>query len=218
MNLRKTAVLAGAVLLSTTMLTQAEAAAGPDELQQQINDVLAKTEGGVQISQNEIAWNGGQAIMSFPLPGEAEAPPSSAAAVKLQTKASGVSAKSVQAASAGSEALAASDGCPTEVFGNDWYCFYQYENFGGRRLQWNGTHSKDDTVFFSVYDFDNKTSSWSNKGGKYIYVEGRSVTGQDRSCYENSTHLWQESPHSSKAFVGASLDNKADCFWTSITG
>ncbi|MER6443115.1 peptidase inhibitor family I36 protein [Streptomyces sp. NPDC001185] len=126
-----------------------------------------------------------------------------------------MSAKSVAGAVADGQALAADDGCPTQTFGNDWYCFYQFENFGGRRLQWNESHPHTDLVFFSVYDFDNKTSSWSNKGGKYIYVDGRFVTGQDRSCDQGSITLWQEAPHSSKAYVGASLDNKADCFWTS---
>ncbi|WP_217240422.1 peptidase inhibitor family I36 protein [Streptomyces sp. AC555_RSS877] len=215
MKLRKTAVLAGAVMLSLTMLSQAGAATQTDELQQQIDEVLANTTGGVQISRNEISWNGGEAIMAFPLPGEDVAPPSSDAAVQLQTKTAGVSTKSVAAEAAAGEALAADDGCPTEVFGNDWYCFYQFENYGGRRLQWNASHKHGDMIFFSVYDFDNKTSSWSNKGGKYIYVEGRSQTGMDRSCFENAIHLWQEAPHTKKAYVGSSLDNKADCFWTS---
>ncbi|WP_369263521.1 peptidase inhibitor family I36 protein [Streptomyces sp. R35] len=214
MKYRKTFAVVGAALLTMSVLTQAEAASGPDELQQEINEVLSNTQGGVQISRNEIAWNGGEAIMAFPLPGEETAPPSSAAAVKLQTKKSGVSAKSVQSASSGSEALAADDGCPTQVFGPDWYCFYQYENFGGRRLQWNASHGHDDLVFFSEYYFDNKTSSWSNRGGNYIYVEGRSETGQDRSCNDNPIELWIESPHSSKSYVGAADDNKADCFWT----
>ncbi|MBK3597027.1 MULTISPECIES: peptidase inhibitor family I36 protein [Streptomyces] len=213
MNLRKSLAFAGVTILTAATASQAHAAE-PSELQQQIDTVLANTTGGVQISLNEIAWEGGQAIMSFPLPGEEVAPPSSQAAIDLQTQQAGVSKQSVKAAAAAGEALAAaSDSCPTEVFGNDWYCFYQYKDFGGRRLQWN--QAKHDVVFFSQFDFVNKTSSWSNKGGKYIYVQGRSQTGSDRSCWEKPLILWQEAPHTSKAFVGSSLDNKADCFWTS---
>ncbi|UDM05398.1 peptidase inhibitor family I36 protein [Streptomyces longhuiensis] len=197
-------------------LTQANAASGEDSLQKKIDKVLATTEGGTQISRNEIAFDGGEAILAFPLPGHRDAPPSSPAAVKLQAKRAGVSTKSVQASREAGAELAASDDCPTEVFGNDWYCFYQYENFGGQRLQWNAPHNHNDIKFFSEWGFENKTSSWSNKGGLVIYVEGRGETGLDKSCYDSrAIFLWGEQPHTSDSFVGTSLDNRADCFWTS---
>ncbi|MCX2971961.1 hypothetical protein OSB71_24430, partial [Streptomyces sp. JHD 1] len=75
---------AGAAVFSVTTLTAADTSAEVTSLQREINDVLAKTDGGVQISENEIAWENGSVIMSFPLPGETQAPPSSAAAQKLQ--------------------------------------------------------------------------------------------------------------------------------------
>ncbi|WP_327219132.1 peptidase inhibitor family I36 protein [Streptomyces cyaneofuscatus] len=212
MNLRRSLAFAGVAILTAATGSQAHAVE-VSELQHQIDEVLEKTTGGVQISPNEISWEGGEVIMSFPLPGEEIAPPSSRAATKLQAKAAGISEKSIKEAVASGKDLAASDNCPTEIIGNDWYCFYQYKDFGGRRLQWN--QARHEVRYFSLYDFANKTSSWSNKGGKYIYVQGRSQTGMDRSCNDDPIILWQEHPHTKKSFVGASLDNKADCFWTS---
>ncbi|MEV8391777.1 MULTISPECIES: peptidase inhibitor family I36 protein [unclassified Streptomyces] len=209
--------LVGAITLSLTTLTQANAAEIPDELQQEINDVLAKTEGGVQISRNEIAWNAGEVIMSFPLPGETHTPVSSSAAQRLQAKVVGLPLDTTEpvapepvAPEEGETPLGttATDSCPTQAFGNDWYCFYQFKDFGGRRLQWSASYSN--YVYFSNYDFVNRTSSWSNKGGKSIYVYGRTVTGQDSSC---RVRLWTERDHTRS--TSASPDNAADCFSTS---
>ncbi|MFH9133699.1 hypothetical protein [Streptomyces sp. NPDC017524] len=136
MKLRKSLAFVGIAILTAATGSQAYATE-TSELQQQIDTVLAKTTGGVQISPNEIAWEGGEVIMSFPLPGEETAPPSSQAATNLQAKAAGISKQSIKDAVASGKSLAASDNCPTEVIGNDWYCFYQYKDFGGRRLQWN---------------------------------------------------------------------------------
>ncbi|MFJ6438289.1 peptidase inhibitor family I36 protein [Streptomyces sp. NPDC091416] len=176
-------------------------------LQQEINQVLASTEGGVQISQNEIAWEGGEAIMAFPLPGETQAPISSPAAQRLQAKVAGKTTGTVESeATQGDATILASDNCPTQVFGNDWYCFYQNTNFGGRRLQWNAAHTS--RVYFSAYDFDNETSSWSNKGGKTIRV-------YEDFWVNNPTHLWTEENHSSSSSVYYADDNRADYFVTS---
>ncbi|RSN04695.1 hypothetical protein DMH25_20995 [Streptomyces sp. WAC 01325] len=224
----RSACVASVAFLSLSLTTDTSAATAPDSLQLEIDKVLANTEGGVQISRNEIAWNGGEAIMAFPLPGETHAPPSSPAAQKLQAKVAGVpfNQKAIPAEIEGAAASEpvpsdeteptvtplASDACPTEVFGNDWYCFYQYKNYGGRRLQWNASHKWPNPVYFSAYDFVNRTSSWSNKGGKTIYVAGRIHAGSDMSCYNT---LWEEPGHSRAASLSSALDNKADCFWTS---
>jgi hypothetical protein len=217
------------------------AAEGPDTLQQQIDQVLARTEGGVQISRYEIAWNGGEAVMAFPLPGEVYAPPSSPAAVKLEARFAGLSPADTATAVAKATAQAdedpgdlsgtpapedvpadeaepdvtplASPDCPTEAIGNDWYCFYQYKEYAGRRLAWNAAHT--DYMYFSAYDFVNRTSSWSNKGGKTIYVRGRTVTGDDGSCNQYAHNGWNEPDHTNSSALSSSLDNTADCFWTS---
>ncbi|MDG9703868.1 peptidase inhibitor family I36 protein [Streptomyces sp. DH37] len=209
----RTAAVAVTAIASLAGITQAQAseAPGADDpaaptgtLQESIDEVLASTEGGTQISPYEISWEGGAVIMSFPRPGEAKAPTSSPTARKLQAKLAG----KPQMGPLVAEWVAGDhEGCPTEVFGNDWYCFYQYENYGGRRLQWNATHEKP--VYFSKYDFVNKTSSWVNGGGKTIVVYGRTRSGDDSSCTD---YLWSESQHMKNRYVGGVVDNRADCF------
>ncbi|MFE2969439.1 hypothetical protein ACFXKC_38395 [Streptomyces sp. NPDC059340] len=116
-RLRPLAV-AAAILLSFATLGEARAAGSSDPLQQQIDDVLAKTDGGVQISRNEIAWNGGEVIMAFPLPGETQAPVSSPAAQRLQAEVVGVAADATEQPPAdeseSDSSATASDSCPTE--------------------------------------------------------------------------------------------------------
>ncbi|MFI6280081.1 hypothetical protein [Streptomyces sp. NPDC050988] len=232
---RMAGALATATLLTLGLSAEAGAAEGPDVLQQQIDQVLARTEGGVQISRYEIAWNGGEAVMAFPLPGERYAPPSSAAAVKLQAETVGLSsAETAKAVSAATEELdgtpapeavpsdeeepagevtAAASNCPTETLGNDWYCFYQYKSYAGKRLAWNAAHKN--YMYFSAYNFVNRTSSWANKGGKTIYVRGRTQSGNDGSCNQYSNNGWNEPAHTTSTGLSSSLDNTADCFWTS---
>lgn len=225
------------MLLCLGAVGTAQAAEAPDTLQQQIDEVLAKTVGGVQISENEIAWENGSVIMTFPVPGEADAPLSSPTAMRLMAKASAPAVMAPQAVDeAAQEAIDAADeasndgpdsgvtasgsdsSCPTQIIGNDWYCFYQYTNYGGRRLQFSAKYTMSNAPMFDAWDFENRTSSWSNKGGKTIYVAGRTVTGNNYSCHNyvdgKRPVLWQESDHSHSSSLG-SLDNKADCFWTS---
>ncbi|MFD5558748.1 peptidase inhibitor family I36 protein [Streptomyces sp. NPDC127068] len=221
--IRRNATLAG--LAVTTLLTfglsgQSQAATPVDSLQQEINEVLAKTQGGVQISRNEISWGDGEAILSFPLPGERNAPADSAAARKIQAKAAGVPVSALGEPPAidpePSRDVTREPNCPTEIIGNDWYCFYQHKDYGGRRLMWNEAKSVNDPVYFSKYDFENRTSSWSNKGGKIITVANRAVAGDDLSCknINNPIILWNEQAHTNDREVDSTDDNRADCFWT----
>ncbi|WP_433341243.1 peptidase inhibitor family I36 protein [Streptomyces sp. CA-253872] len=224
---------AGALLALTAASGVAAAGTSGDVVQRQIDAVLAATEGGVQISPYEIAWNGGEVIEAFPLPGEASARLSSPAAERLQASLAAaepvgdvVTEAGPGAATAAGEpvateeregplgplAAASSDSCPTQTIGNDWYCFYQFKNYEGRRLQWNARHTT--TMYFSDYAFVNATSSWSNRGGMTISVGGRTVTGSDASCRPSSP-LWREAAHTRSASLPASLDNRADCFATS---
>ncbi|MFJ8730533.1 peptidase inhibitor family I36 protein [Streptomyces bauhiniae] len=240
---RHVAVVAAAWSLALGGIGSAQAYAddAPETVQQQINDVLATTQGGEQISSNEIAWQDGNVIMSFPDPGEWSAPASSPEAATLAATASAPEGTSSAAIAKAADAIVADaatdDGadeggtddppsgvvaagsdssCPTVTFGNDYYCFYQYSNYGGRRLQFSGAYTMTQAVMFDAYDFENRTSSWSNKGAKTIYVGGRTVTGNNYSChnYVNDKRpvLWEEPEHSHSKSLG-SLDNKADCFW-----
>ena len=67
----------------TAQQLQAEAGNVQVPLQRRIADQLKLAPTGLQISANEIAWDGGKVIMSFPLDGQRKAPKSSAAAAWL---------------------------------------------------------------------------------------------------------------------------------------
>lgn len=106
---------------------------------------------------------------SFPLPGEEQAPMSSPAAQELQAQYVGLPADTrepdAQSAAASADdapasedvssderepmfSVTASDGCPTETFGNDWYCFYQYKSF---RVWGRGYAGQDDTCYSPLW-------------------------------------------------------------------
>ncbi|MCP3821226.1 peptidase inhibitor family I36 protein [Streptomyces sp. A3M-1-3] len=78
-------------------------------LQKQIDKQLATTPGGKQIGVNQIAWRGGKAVMTFPLPGEKKARAVGEAAVPL--------------------------GSPNCRYA--WTCLYEHSNWDGRRLTWS---------------------------------------------------------------------------------
>lgn len=105
----------------------------------EIVQVLNEHPDGVQISQDQIAWNNGKIILTVP------SEPQS----------------SIQGANDLSP-LASVDGCPS-----GWYCFYQDINFNagtsGRRLQFQdcGTGASGGLLQkLSDYGFANQTSSW----------------------------------------------------------
>ncbi|GAA3380818.1 hypothetical protein GCM10020367_69620 [Streptomyces sannanensis] len=79
------------------------------ELQRQVDKQMATTPGGKQIGVNQIAWRGGKAVMTFPLPGEKKA-----RAVDEPFSAMG------------------SPNCSYK-----WTCLYEHSNFDGRRLTWS---------------------------------------------------------------------------------
>lgn len=196
-------VLGSALMLGLTSTTSA-AAAERNPLQEQINQVLAATEGGVQISAYEIAWNNGEVIMSFPLAGESKARASSPAAQRLQAKVADKPEGTIKPATA--DSTLATYYCPTEYFGNDWYCFYEHKDYGGRRLQWNAAHPSG--IDFWEYDFGDKTSSWSNEGGLHIEVDTGWIDGPRQ-------WIWFEGPHSKSPYVGDANNDRADIFYAS---
>jgi hypothetical protein len=171
----------------TTQQLQAESNNAHVPLQRRIDDQLKLAPGGRQISTNEIAWNGGKVIMSFPLDGQRVAPASSVTATKLMSAAT-ATPKKVTPSSI--------HGCPTVTFGADWFCLYADINWGGRRLQW----STSCTDQLSNYGFDDQTSSWVNGGALYIYVN------------DPSRQLWTENPHTTSSYVGDANNDRATWF------
>ncbi|MGV9312934.1 peptidase inhibitor family I36 protein [Streptomyces sp. NPDC003691] len=166
------------------------------QLQAEIDQQLAATTGGVQISANEISYNGGEPIMVFPLPGAATAPASSGAALTTE---------GVDPAVIGTNAV---EGCPAGEWDNRWYCFYQHPDFGGRRLQWNQEHCNG--VNFGQYDFRNRASGWVN-----TTIPGHplrlNVHVWDTDPAPDD-FLWTGTPGGKDAHVGAANNDKADLF------
>ncbi|WP_158711583.1 hypothetical protein [Streptomyces xylophagus] len=186
------------------------ASAAPESLQQQIASTIAQY-GGTQISAYEISWHDGDVIMAFPLPGEEKAPPSSAAAQELQRTAAQKEAarQGITISSVAQPTAATVGGCPTETLGNDWYCFYQDDNYGNRRLLWNAEHLSN--VYFSDYGFEDETSSWVNGGGKTIWVYDQTA-GKPQGT---GPRLWTENDHSHSTYVGDANNDRANWFRTS---
>ncbi|WP_338692709.1 hypothetical protein V2W30_00705 [Streptomyces sp. Q6] len=124
-------------------------------LQADIDATLAETaSGGEQISANEIAWNGGEVVVTLPLPGQVAAPTASEDALLLD----GVSAAEVSEVQA---EAAGWNGCPAGANDNRWYCFYQFAGFEGRRVQWNHAHCSSG-IKMADYGFDNRTTGIIN--------------------------------------------------------
>lgn len=168
------------------------------DLQAEIDATLAETgNGGVQISANEIAWNGGEPILVFPLPGETKAPPSSAAA----RNAEGLSSTSDV------EPQVDWEGCPAGADDNRWYCFYEDQNFRGRRLQWNWAHCQTGLRFVD-YGFDNDTTGWVNTTRNVDNV-GMRVTVFDGFFVDT---LWREQPWTKVSRVDTFNNDKASSF------
>ncbi|MFE1444162.1 hypothetical protein [Streptomyces sp. NPDC058739] len=169
-----------------------------EDLQAEIDATLAETNnGGEQISANEISWNGGEPILAFPLPGETEAPPSSAAALRTE----GISP------TADVEPQVNWEDCPAGADDNRWYCFYQYAGFEGRRLQWNHAHCSTG-IRFADYGFDNKTTGWVNT------TPNEDNVGMNLTVYDGwfTTTLWRERPWTKVSQVDSFHDNKASSF------
>ncbi|WP_282205395.1 hypothetical protein [Kitasatospora fiedleri] len=169
-------------------------------LQALVDQQLATTRGGTQVSANEVSYDNGTVIMTFPLPGERTAPTSSDAAVK------GLSADAEPAE--GAAALASVDwhGCPSSLLGGDWYCFYEHENFGGRRLQWQDPHCSA-AINFGDFGFRDQATGWVNT------TSNRIIGVQDDLGNGNWVNLWDEDYRTMVANVGPSLNDRADRFF-----
>lgn len=162
-------------LSQTVTLTEAETDATvgvslQDLNQAQIDRVLRRHPGGVQISDHEVAWNDGSVVLAFPTVQESLCFPGSGCV----------------------------HGCPS-----GWYCFYQYRDFGGRRLQFRDCSRGGTTQFLTDYGFGNKTSSW---------VVNRSLNFVNVNDSGSGRNLWNEHSHSVSRYVGSANDNKADWF------
>jgi len=85
-------------------------------------------------------------------------------------------------------------GCPAGASDNRWYCFYDGQNFTGRRLQWNLPHCQ--YTDFDTWAFRAKTSSWVNTGRLTVW-------GMAFSRYSGVYAVWTEEPQVSYGMVRA---------------
>ncbi|MGW0232865.1 peptidase inhibitor family I36 protein [Streptomyces sp. NPDC002996] len=102
-----------ATAIDSTIAAQAERAglskSEVADLQKQIDEQMAATPGGKQIGVNQVSWRDGNAVMTWPLPGE----------------------KKARAVDEPIGAL----GSPNCSYA--WTCLYEHRDFDGRRLTWS---------------------------------------------------------------------------------
>lgn len=197
--------------LSSTVATPASAwAADParSSAQQQLDRAMNLKPGGVQVSDNAVAWNGGAAVLVVPSDGEDAAPAGlgrNIRASKLTTPAlKELAAGSSEGESASSSqtsdevvALGSAGSCPGGVTVTDYYCFYQYRNYDGRRVQFTGA---TEFGYASNYGFNNGTSSWVSRDVDCV------VSAYDGTSFQ--TAMWRQPENSTSSFVGTANNNK----------
>lgn len=158
---------------------------------------LEQQPGGIQLSDNAMAWDGGEVVVVWPGPGEDAAPAGLGDGVRSDVvEALGLTelASPLQAA-AGAEARGSASTCPS-----GYYCFYTASNFDGSRYQFSSTCSG----YASSWGFDNTASSWVNRNA------GRNYHAYD---YVGGSRLWTMSPGTSDSYVGSAADNRMS-YWT----
>jgi hypothetical protein len=172
-------------------------------LQQRIDATIAKT-GGRQTAIDEISWQNGDVVMTFPMPPGAEA--------------------------LASDLNRADDtqynyGCP---YGDvdRWFCLYENRDFNGlkrsdtvagngRRLRFKGGGYQA----LHQYDFDNKTSSWLNNNRHrwevYNWLRGDPNCSEDDLAslvgFTNAPAASSGANFTSSRFVGTENNDLVDC-------
>jgi hypothetical protein len=208
-----TACLAAGLLAASCPVSAASAPATPSftpqqkaglaALQKRIDATVAKT-GGRQTGIDEISWDNGAVVMTFPMPAGVES----------------LAARTMTAA-----ATRYNYGCP--YGGTDrWFCLYENRDFNGLRpsdtVAGNGRRLRFKDGGYQAlhrYDFDNKTSSWLNNNTHrwevYNWLRG------DPNCSVNDVYSLVgsfEAPgartgseFTSSRFVGTADNDLADC-------
>ncbi|WP_367128746.1 peptidase inhibitor family I36 protein [Saccharothrix sp. HUAS TT1] len=178
-----------AVLLTAVPAVAGAAPVGPSgPLASEVAQLLAAHPGGVQVSDNAVAWHAGRVVVVMPSPGETAAP-----------RGLGPNPRHLEARSMGLGDLVDPrevrdvHGCPSGATKKDNYCFYQNRDFKGDRWQFADTCA--DAA--SDWGFSGKTSSWVN-------------TDTDKTiiAYNGQTRLWDEPENSTSRYVGDGNNDK----------
>jgi hypothetical protein len=160
------------------------APAGRSALQHEIDAVLRVRAGGTQTSQYQVSWQGGQVVLSLPVPGTGRVP----------------AGPGRSRAEALSSTIAASDSCPWS-FSTRYTCFYSDVGFSGRRLQFADTYCSS-AVNFGDWGFSNTISSWVNNSSHTVAAyDGPNTTG---------ALLWKQYGVGHSANVGSAANDRAD--------
>ncbi|PSL01845.1 peptidase inhibitor family I36 [Haloactinopolyspora alba] len=213
-----TTLLAVAAVTMTTA-TAAHATPGDEPsagtpsgpLAAEMSRALELRPGGVQVSDNAMAWDGGDVVLVWPDPGAEAAPAGLGANVRTdlveRMDLDDALAQSAPAQSAPSDAApsdgAAADGVSTM---GDWrtcspgyYCFYTGTYYNGSRLQFRTRCSGG----AGAWGFSNVTSSWVNRNYNMI------VRAYD---YKGGRWLWTMRPGAMDTYVGSSDNNEMSYF------
>jgi len=160
------------------------APAGRSALQHQIDAALRARPGGTQISQYQVSWQGGEVVLSLPVPGTGRVPAGSGES----------------RAGALLSAVATSNSCPWS-FSARYTCFYSDAGFSGRRLQFADTYCSS-AVNFGDWGFSNTISSWVNNTSHTVAAyDGPNTTG---------ALLWKQYGVGHSANVGSAANDRAD--------
>ncbi len=194
---RRLTVFAAAATMSLVGMTGAHAGSGDETgakpsgpLADEMSRMLELQPGGVQVSDNAMAWDGGETVVVWPSPGESNAPAGLGANVRSDvaselglatTAADAPAAKSWQTCSAG------------------YYCFYSGSNYSGTRLEFNTRCSGD----VGAWGFSDQASSWVSRNYNKV------INAHD---YKGGPHLWSMSPGQRSSYVGAGADNRMSYF------
>ena len=173
-------------LAASLIIIPADAGAAPagptGPLAGQMVEILAQQPGGVQVSDNALAWEGGHMVVVLPASGERVAPTglgsnprvSEARSMGLEELVDPVGVQDVH-------------GCPSGITVPDNYCFYDDLHFHGSRWQFSETCSSD----AANWGFASRTSSWVN-------------TDTDKTIHarDGLSILWNEPENSVSTYVG----------------
>ncbi len=178
--------------------------------QAELDRVMALQPGGTQVSDNAVVWGDGDVVLVVPSRGQAKAPAGLGTHVRrhlLDTPGlrsldtTNVAAARGAQAGAGSGQSFDTHDCPGGAFKKDYYCFYQYRDWGGRRVQFTGQTSE---AHASDWGFNNGTTSWVSND---VDCEVKTY-----NTFEGSL-LWRQPENSVSAYVGSEHDNKMS-WWT----
>ncbi|AYY14308.1 hypothetical protein EF847_18005 [Actinobacteria bacterium YIM 96077] len=186
---------AGVLAVGTSGDTVSEDEPSPSgPLADEMAEMLDRQPGGVQVSDQAMAWDDGATVVVWPAPGESRAP----AGLGANVREGAVQQMDLERQATGADLspMGTYTSCPS-----GYYCFYTGTNYDGMRYQFSNTCSS----YASSWGFNNQATSWVNRAGsnKIIYAYD----------YNGGQLLWYE-PHPSRSTYVGSGDNNRMSYWT----